>query len=90
MDYHSREGAEFLTAEAFYALFSVDNGLVIDHFNCPSGADLLAFFTSLTELLFNDRLGFKRTARHLAKKLGFVVEKQALFDRDIVIIGYHH
>lgn len=69
MDYHSAKWAKFLTAEAFYTLFSVDDGLVIDHFYCHCGADLLTLPTALTILIFDGGLGFQRTSCHLAEKL---------------------
>ena len=66
---HSAEGAELLTAEAFYALFAVDHGLAVDHFYCLSGADLLALFTTAAFLLRNVGLCLKCSFCDLAEEL---------------------
>ena len=90
MHHHSGEGAEFLTAEAFYTLFSVDDRLVIDHFYCLRGADLLALLAALAKILLDHGLGFKGDPCDLAEELGLVVEKQTALDGDIFVIGDHH
>ena len=80
MHHHGGKGAEFLTAEAFYTLFSVDDRLVIDHFDCPGGADLFALLTALAHRAFDNGLCFQSTSGDLDEELGLVVEKQTALD----------
>ena len=52
MDLKSALGAELLTAEAAYALLSVDYRLVVDHGDGLRRADLIAFAASDTFAFF--------------------------------------
>ena len=86
MNYHSGEWAKFLTTEAFYTLFTVDDRLVIDHFYCHRGANLLALLATLAGFVLYYGLCFKGASRNLAEKLGLVIKEQTALDGDVFII----
>ena len=74
MDVHGTERAKFLTAKAFYTLTTVDLRLIVYHFDRLCGADLLALFTALALLAFQNGLCFECELCNLAKQLGSVIE----------------
>ena len=69
VDLHSSKGAEFLTAEAFYALFAVDHGLSVFHCDRLRRAYLLTFLAAFTLLGFYCRFCFKDGFRYLTEEL---------------------
>ena len=90
MNHHCAKGTKLLTAEALDALFAVDDRLAVNHGDGHSRADLLALFAALAVFFLYYGLCFKSNLGDLTEKLGFVVEKQASTDGNVLIVGNDH
>ena len=89
-DFHGTLRAEFLTAKASYALFSVDDGFFVFYHDSRGGTYLHADAATDTFGFFHDRFGLKDCLKHTCGKpaLAVISEFKALVVRKIFEILY--